>query len=153
MSGDSVFGVFGDGNYRLQPIHVEDFAGLAVQAGGRAGNETIDAIGPESFTYRGLATAIGAIIGCRRPIVSLPPFLGYWIGRAVGAVKGDVVITREEIRGLMDNLLYVDSPPTGKTKLTDWARANRATLGLHYTSELARRRPAEPTDVASRVAN
>ena len=49
-------------------------------------------------------------------------------------------VTREEIAGLMANLLYVDAPPTGSTRLTDWARQRAATLGLHYTSELARRR-------------
>jgi len=31
-----------------------------------------------------------------------------------------VFITRPEIEGLMANLLYVTSPPAGKTKLTDW---------------------------------
>ena len=28
-----VFGVFGDGQYRLQPMHVDDFAALAVEQG------------------------------------------------------------------------------------------------------------------------
>ena len=43
----------------------------------------------------------------------------------------------------MANLLYVDSPPAGTTRLTDWARANVATLGRRYASELARRRDRE----------
>jgi NADH dehydrogenase len=51
----------------------------------------------------------------------------------------DVVITREEIRGLMQNRLYVNAPPLGTTKLTEWITENRETLGRHYTSELARR--------------
>ncbi|MHC4080714.1 MAG: SDR family oxidoreductase, partial [Planctomycetota bacterium] len=41
-----VFGVFGDGSYRLQPIHVEDLADLAVEQGRGRDNVTIDAIGP-----------------------------------------------------------------------------------------------------------
>ena len=49
------------------------------------------------------------------------------------------MITREEIEGLMANLLYVESPPTGSTRLTEWAKRNFETLGLKYTSELARR--------------
>jgi NADH dehydrogenase len=53
---------------------------------------------------------------------------------------GDVLITREEIRGLMGDLLCTTSPPTGQTRLTDWAKENAATLGLRYASELARRR-------------
>jgi len=40
----------------------------------------------------------------------------------------------------MADLLYVDSPPAGKTKLTDWAREHADTLGIEYTSELSRRK-------------
>ncbi|MDX1765021.1 MAG: NAD(P)H-binding protein, partial [bacterium] len=58
-----VFGVFGDGHYRLQPIYVDDLAELAVAEGRAAGNRVIDAIGPETFTYRELVAAIGRIIG------------------------------------------------------------------------------------------
>lgn len=53
---------------------------------------------------------------------------------------GDVFITREEIAGLMADLLYVDDEPTGATRLTDWARKHADTLGTVYASELARRR-------------
>ena len=51
----------------------------------------------------------------------------------------DVVITREEIRGLMEDRLYVEAPALGTTKLTEWISQHRDTLGRHYTSELARR--------------
>lgn len=47
-----VFGVFGDGQYRLQPIYVDDFARLAVEQGESDRDATINAIGPETFTYR-----------------------------------------------------------------------------------------------------
>jgi NADH dehydrogenase len=50
-----------------------------------------------------------------------------------------VVVTRDEIEGLMRNLLCTNSPPAGPTRLTDWARAHAATLGQQYASELARR--------------
>ena len=52
----------------------------------------------------------------------------------------DVTITREEIAGLMANLLYVDAPPAGMTRLTEWAAAHADLLGRRYASELARRR-------------
>jgi NADH dehydrogenase len=132
--------VFGDGQYKLQPIYVDDLAQLAVEQGEKTENVIINAIGPETFTYRGLAEAVGKIIGKRRPIVPVPPSMGYAIGWIIGKLVGDVMITREEIRGLMDNLLYVDAPPAGSTRLTDWATERARTLGLHYTSELARRR-------------
>ena len=75
-----------------------------------------------------------------RPIISIPDSLGYFFGWLMGKIVGDVVITREEIEGLKADLLYTDSPPVGATKLTEWASDNSFTLGIRYTSELARRR-------------
>lgn len=135
-----VFGVFGNGNYRLQPIYVDDLAKLAVEEGQKAENCIIDAIGPETFTYRGLVEEIGNIIGKPRPIVSIPPTIGYFVGWLVGKTVGDITITRDEINGLMAELLCTDSPPAGKTKLSDWIERNSSTLGMRYTSELARRK-------------
>jgi uncharacterized protein YbjT (DUF2867 family) len=135
-----VFGVFGDGNYRLQPIYVDDLANLAVSQGRGTENRIIDAIGPETFTYKELVREIGLIIGKQRPIVSLPDSLGYLVGWALGKVLGDVVITREEIEGLKADLLYTNSPPAGETKLTDWAKENASSLGMRYASELSRRK-------------
>ncbi len=57
-----VFGVFGDGRYRLQPIYVDDLARLAVEQGQQADDVVIDPIGPETFTYRELVTTIGRLI-------------------------------------------------------------------------------------------
>ncbi len=135
-----VFGVFGNGQYRLQPIYVDDLARLAVEQGRERANRCIDAIGPETFTYRELVRQIGIIIGKPRPIVSVPPLLGYVAGSLIGKLVGDVMITREEIEGLMQGLLCTDSPPAGPTRLTDWAREHASTLGFKYASELARRR-------------
>lgn len=134
------FAVFGDGQYRLQPIYVDDLAQLAVEQGRANGNHLVDAIGPETFTYRELVHQLGEIIGKRRPIISVPPALGLAAGWLLGRSTGDVVITREEIAGLTQGLLFTTSPPVGATRLTDWARENSATLGIRYASELARRR-------------
>ena len=135
-----VFGVFGDGEYRVQPIYVDDLAKIAVEQGQSSENNIIDAIGPETFTYRELVAEIGRIIGKKRPLLSIPPSLGYTVGSLVGKMVDDVLITREEIEGLMADLLYVESPPAGDTHLTEWATRHKDTLGLSYTSELARRR-------------
>lgn len=134
-----VFGVFGDGSYRLQPIFVEDLADLASRWGQTDENIIINATGPETFTYRQLVEMIAKSLGVRRTIVSVPPSVGYWIGWIIGLMKRDVIITRQEIQGLMSELLYVDTPPTGSTRLSDWIRSQSATLGIQYNSELARR--------------
>ena len=78
-----VFGLFGDGEYRLQPIYVDDLASLAVEQGQQHENVVIDAIGPETFTYRELVSEIGRIIGKKRPLLSVPPSLGYAAGKLV----------------------------------------------------------------------
>ena len=135
-----MFGVFGDGRYRLQPIYVDDLARLAVEQGNGCENVVINAIGPETFTYRELAAKISELIGKPRPIISVPAWLGYAVGWLVGLFVGDVVITSDEIEGLMADLLHVDSPPTGTTHLTHWVKEHADTLGRHYTSELARRK-------------
>lgn len=135
-----VFGVPGDGFYRVRPIHVEDLAALAVRLGQQHENGVFDAVGPETFTFRGLVERIGQIIGCRRPIVSVPPGLALGVSGALGALLRDVVLTRDEIRGLMAGLLDTDSPATGSTRLTQWAVEHAAALGVRYASELARRR-------------
>jgi NADH dehydrogenase len=134
-----VFGVFGDGRYRLQPVSVEDFAALAVGQGARRERVTVDAIGPETYSYRDMVRMIAGKIGVRRSIVSVPPRLGLWAGRVIGAVVRDVVITGDEIEGLMSELLYVGAPPAGGTRLSEWVEANHHALGRHYASELRRR--------------
>lgn len=135
-----VFGVFGDGLYKIQPIYVGDLASLAVEQATSGTNVIINAIGPETFTYRQLVETIGELLGKRRPIISVPPDLAYYTGKVLGFFMNDVVITREEIQGLMANLLYVSSPPTGTTRLTEWIKQNAAILGSRYANELARRR-------------
>jgi uncharacterized protein YbjT (DUF2867 family) len=135
-----VFGVFGSGNYHLQPIYVDDLAGLAVEQGKSREDTIINAIGPETFTYRELVTKIGELIGKTRPVVSVPRWLGCNLGWVLGAFVGDVVITREEIDGLMADLLHVNAPPAGQTRLTEWVREHADTLGRAYTSELTRRK-------------
>ena len=134
-----VFGVFGDGNYKMQPIYVDDLAKLCVEHGEHQDNVILDAIGPETFTYKELVLELSQIIGVQRSIWNIPPMLGLLIGKVVGAIVGDVIITKPEVGGLMANLLYVDSPPVGATKLTDWANKHSETLGRQYTSEMARR--------------
>ncbi len=136
-----LIGIFGAGDYRLQPIYVDDLARSAVQNAIEEKNTILNAIGPETFTYRELVQLIRATLGLRRLILSVPPTFAYWACRAIGLVAGDVVITREEIRGLMENRLFVpDAPPLGTTRLSEWIRLHRDTLGRRYTSELARRK-------------
>lgn len=135
-----VLGLFGDGRCRLQPIYVDDLAAIAVDQGNREKNAVVQAIGPETFTYRELVRTLGAIIDRPRPVVPMPAAVAYGAAYVLGRLLRDVVLTRDEVRGLMADLLYVDAPPAGTTPLTAWARDHRDQLGIRYASELARRR-------------
>jgi hypothetical protein len=70
----------------------------------------------------------------------MPPALAYAAGWVLGRALSDVLITWPEVKGLMAGLLCTDSPASGSTRLTDWARAHKDTLGVRYASELARRK-------------
>jgi len=134
-----VFGVFGDGSYKLQPIYVGDLAKSAVAQAGGGLNEIVNAIGPETFTYHELVEMVKRTLGVRRLVIGVPPDLGYLACRAMGLAVGDVVITRQEIAGLTEGRLFVAAPPLGTTNLTEWVERNKRTLGRRYTSEMARR--------------
>jgi uncharacterized protein YbjT (DUF2867 family) len=135
-----VFGLFGNGNYRVQPIYIDDLASLAVEQGKKTQNVTIDAIGPETFTFRELINSLVTLIGVRRLILPMPPRLAYGACWAIGRSMGDVMMTWPEVQMLMDNLLSTGSPPVGTTPLTGWVRQNKDTLGVEYINEIVRRK-------------
>jgi hypothetical protein len=51
----------------------------------------------------------------------------------------------------MAELLYVTTLPTGRTALTTWMKANAATLGRVYASELDRRRDRQRPYLANQT--
>src|SRR5512134_3653490 len=68
-----VFLIPGDGSYGIQPVYVEDLADLAVEAVYSKQNYVIDAVGPDSYTFKQLVQLIGRKIGAQRSIISVPP--------------------------------------------------------------------------------
>ena len=124
----------------MQPIHVADQAKLAVAWGERVGeNGIVDAIGAESYSYQELVKMLMDAMQIRSPMLHMPVWAGLMIGKVFGWFMRDVVITRDEIGGLMDDLLYVQSEPTGEIRLSEWAKKHQNELGRGYRSELARR--------------
>lgn len=133
-----VFALPGDGSYGIQPGFVEDQAELVASLARTSDNVTVDAVGPETYTFADLVRMIARTLGRRTLIVKTPPSLALQLSRAIGAFTHDVVLTRDEVCGLMSGLLVSNDPPTGATKLSEWVAANRATLGVGYHSELSR---------------
>lgn len=127
-----LFVVPGDGSYRVQPVAVEDVAELAVAAGRRADNVTLDAAGPETYRFDDLVRALATAVGSRARIVHGPQRGALALAAAVGLALRDVVVTRDEVRGLTASLLVSERPPAGTRRLSDWLDANGPALGRTY---------------------
>jgi NADH dehydrogenase len=133
-----VFLVPDSGHYRIQPVYVEDMADLMVEAGRSDENLVMDAVGPEVFSFAELVQKIAEVIGRQVEIVPAPSWLVHGGLKLVSGCVNDVVLTRDEIRGLTSELLASNGPPTGKTRLSNWMVRNRRNLGMKYSSELGR---------------
>lgn len=132
------FAVPGSGEYRLQPIFAEDVAEIAIGAAHGDENVILDAVGPETYTFNELVRLIADTVGSRARIVHVTPGLALLLTSLVGSVVRDVILTRDEVEGLMANLLVSDFPPMGHTSLREWLRENAARVGTRYASELGR---------------
>lgn len=133
-----VFAIAGRGDYRLQPVHVDDLARLCVELGESSEDVVRDAAGPEVFAYRELVELLRAAVGSRARLVSLPAPLCFGLASVLGFFVRDVLITRDELIGLRRNLLVSHQPPACATRLRDWIGMHRDDLGTRYRSELAR---------------
>ena len=133
-----LYAVPGDGRYRVQPVSVEDVADLALAAAGGTGASVCDAVGPEVYTFDEFLRLLAGSIGRRARLVHLPPPAVVTLGRALGRLMGDVMITREELAALMSELLVSSDPPTGTRSFAAWLPDQAAWLGRRYANELRR---------------
>jgi NADH dehydrogenase len=142
-----VFGIPGDGSYRIRPIYVEDMARLMGDAADAPGNAVMDAVGPETYTFEELVRLIARSIGRSVHCAHVPTSLAYLATLFAGWFVGDVVLTWEEYRGLMGNLLAPEGPASGQTRLSKWLVAHRESVGMRYASEVARHYATASTEL------
>jgi NADH dehydrogenase len=109
------FAIPGLGQYQIQPIFVEDIADLAVSAASEEPNLILDAVGPEIFTFEELIRLIATGVGCKTRLIHVRPWVALWMLRLIDPIVGDVVLTREEIEGLMGNLPVSKQAATAQT--------------------------------------
>jgi NADH dehydrogenase len=133
-----VFGVGGDGNYRIRGIHVDDLARLCLQIGGDDADSVTDAVGPERPTFNELVASIRDAVGARTRIVHVPAQLVPGLSSVLGAALHDVLLTRDEYQAMATGLADTDGPPTGSTRLSTWISEHGGDLGVHYANELSR---------------
>ena len=126
----------GDGSYKLQPVHVDDLAALAVEGVYRTDNYIIDAVGPDILTFKEMVQLVGEKIGARRPLIPAPPRLALLAAQFLSLFVSDVILTPEEVDGLMAGLLVSNEPPRGNIRLADWLEENKDRVGADYASEI-----------------
>ena len=132
------FFIPGDGSYGIQPVHVEDLADLAVQGVYSRENYVIDTVGPDAYTFKELVKLVGDTIGAKRLLIPMPPQLALLAAQFLSLFVNDVILTPEEVDGLMANLLVSKEPARAKTVFKNWLKENRETVGIRYASELKR---------------
>ncbi len=131
-----IFFIPGNGSYGIQPVHVEDLADLTVQGVYSQENYVIDAVGPDAYTFRDLVKLVGDTIGARRLLIPVPPRMALLAAQFLSLFVDDVILTPEEVDGLMGNLLVSKEPARGKIAFKDWLLENRDIIGKKYASEL-----------------
>jgi NADH dehydrogenase len=136
-----VFGIPGDGQYRVQPVHVDDVADLCIELAGQRESIAADAAGPEVFTFDELVGLVRAAVASRALVVHLPPALVLATTRVLGLLLRDVVLTGDEIRELTQSYLVARPDATfapRPTRFSDWLATRADTLGRRWSSELGR---------------
>ena len=133
-----VFPVFGNGDYKVQPVYAGDLAAQAVDARSRTDSFVADAAGPDTFTFEELLRLLAKAVGARVRLMHTPPSLGFALTRLVGLPLRGVVLTRDEVDGLMAGLLTSHAAPAGTTRLAGWLEDNPDILGRRYVSEFRR---------------
>jgi NADH dehydrogenase len=131
-----VFAVGGQGDYRLRPIHVDDLAALCADLGARSDTVTLDAVGPQSVTFRQLVEEIRAAVGSRSLIVPVPGAAIPALASVLGFALRDTLLTPDEYRSMAAGLADSAGPATGTIAVTSWIREHGDELGRHYASEL-----------------
>lgn len=143
-----VFAVGGGGGYRLRPIHVDDLARLCADLGEQADTVTVDAVGPESLTFRAMVEAIKAATGSRAILLPVPGALIPPAAAVLNLALRDTLLTGDEYRAMAAGLADSAAPASGAIALTGWVREHGQELGRHYANEL-NLHFRDPTDSAA----
>jgi uncharacterized protein YbjT (DUF2867 family) len=133
-----VFAIGGRGEYRLRPVHVDDLAGLCAALGGRADTVVVDAVGPQSLTFREMVEEIRAAVSSRSLLVPVPGFVIPALAGILNVALRDTLLTADEYRSMAAGRADSAGPATGEIAFAEWVREHGDQLGRRYANELDR---------------
>jgi len=115
----------------VRPVYVGDVARLCVEAARTDEDVVVDAMGPETFDFVDFVGAIRHAVGSKARLVPIP-------APAVPLLAGLVVLTRDELSGLMAGLVAPEGQATGEVVFTEWLAAHGGDIGREWASEVGR---------------
>jgi len=134
-----VFAIGGRGEYRLRPIHVDDLATLCADLG--AGTKevvTVDAVGPQSLTFRQMVAEIRDAVGSRSVLLPVPGMVIPVLASVLNLALRDTLLTAAEYASMASGRADSAGPATGSIVFTDWVHEHGTELGRRYANELDR---------------
>jgi uncharacterized protein YbjT (DUF2867 family) len=143
-----IFAMFGSGDCRVQPMTLDAFAEVALEAfEGSHSGRVLPLAGPRDWTFDEMVRAIRSAIRSQARIIHAPSALAFVGLKVAGWLLGDVVLTSDEVKGLTREYLYAAQPVRLGEDFGTWLnRPDIASeLGLRYQSELARHFKVDPT--------
>jgi NADH dehydrogenase len=134
-----VFAIGGRGDYRLRPIHVDDLARLCADLGHASQQAAIvDAVGPQSLTFRQMVGEIRDAVGSRSLLIRVPGPAIPALAAALNLVLRDTLLTSAEYTSMAANRADSAAAATGSTVFADWVHEHGNELGHRYANELDR---------------
>lgn len=134
-----VFAIGGRGDYRLRPVHVDDLARLCADLGSSADRAiTVDAVGPQSLTFRQMVAEIRDAVGSRSVVVPVPGAVIPAMAALLNLMLRDTLLTADEYASMAGGRADSAGPATGTVVFTDWVHAHGDELGRRYANELDR---------------
>jgi NADH dehydrogenase len=139
-----VVAVGGNGTYRVRGIHIDDLARLCVELGAGHTDTVVDAVGPQSLTFRELVDCVRTAVGSRALVLSVPGRVMPPLTAALGLALRDTLLTADEYRAMADGLADSSAPSNGRVVFTDWVAEHGSQIGRHYANELTRHYATSP---------
>ena len=135
-----VFTMFGAGRHRVQPITLDAFADLALEAvHGAHRNQTLAVAGPTDWLFVDMVRSIRRAVRSRAVIVPAPAVVALAGLGAAGLLLGDVVLTSDEVKGLTREYLFAGQPLRRGLDFSAWIAQDSiaSVLGRRYANELS----------------
>jgi uncharacterized protein YbjT (DUF2867 family) len=133
-----VFGIGGDGNYRIRGIHIDDLAQLCLQKASESDDSMTDAVGPESPTFNELVALIRDTVGARSRTIHVPGAIAPALSSVLGLILHDVLLTKGRVPGHGGRTRRFGRALNRLHPASTWLAEAGDGLGAHYANEPSR---------------